>query len=97
MAPAGSQGRLSPSASVSFPGRLPTGMLQCTATAQQTNSPQMDDDAEELLRRTAETIAEVPTSRPWKERIVLGGWNVSRLSFLASPYVPSHSTLTSAS
>ncbi|KAM7185395.1 glycerophosphoryl diester phosphodiesterase [Naviculisporaceae sp. PSN 640] len=34
-----------------------------------------DDDPEELLSKTAETIASVPTSRPWKERVVLGGWN----------------------
>lgn len=38
--------------------------------------PQTDDDPEELLSKTAETIASIPTSRPWKERVVLGGWNV---------------------
>lgn len=37
-----------------------------------------DDDAEVLLRRIAETIAEVPcrAARDWRERIVVGCWNV---------------------
>lgn len=35
----------------------------------------IDDDGDDLLGRTAETIRSVLTARPWKERIVLGAWN----------------------
>ncbi|KAM7216287.1 glycerophosphoryl diester phosphodiesterase [Rhypophila decipiens] len=46
-----------------------------------------DDDPEELLSRTAETINSVPTSRPWNERIVLGGWNIYYIE-LCRKYFP---------
>lgn len=36
-----------------------------------------DNDADDLMRLVASTIAEVKPSRPWKERIVLGCWRVS--------------------
>jgi phosphatidylglycerol phospholipase C len=36
-----------------------------------------DNDADELMRLVASTIADVKPSRPWKERIVLGCWRVS--------------------
>ena len=44
---------------------------------------QTDDDAEDLVTKTTETIASAsePT-RPWDERVVLGCWNVS---FTAPP------------
>lgn len=37
----------------------------------------MDDDAEEMMRLIAETLAEVTPSRVWKERVILGVWAVS--------------------
>ncbi|KAK3685068.1 PLC-like phosphodiesterase [Podospora appendiculata] len=36
-----------------------------------------DDDADDLLVRTANTIALSPTTRAWSERIVLGAWNAN--------------------
>lgn len=36
-----------------------------------------DDDPDELIRRTAETFASVPSARPWKERIVMGCWDAN--------------------
>ncbi len=47
-----------------------------------------DDDPEALLPALARTIASVPPAeggRPWRERVVLGGWNV-RL-FLSLPFL----------
>jgi phosphatidylglycerol phospholipase C len=37
---------------------------------------QRDADADELMSRIAGTIASVPSTRPWSERIVLGAWDV---------------------
>ncbi|KAK3327529.1 PLC-like phosphodiesterase [Cercophora scortea] len=36
-----------------------------------------DDDADDLLIRTAKTIALSPTTRAWSDRIVLGAWNAN--------------------
>ncbi|KAK0728420.1 PLC-like phosphodiesterase [Lasiosphaeria miniovina] len=47
----------------------------------------MDDDPDDLLSRTAETIASAPTTRPWNERILLGGWNENYLE-LCKEYFP---------
>jgi len=63
--------------------------LLVTSSQLLTISAQRDDIPEELIRRTAETLASVPTSRPWRERIVLGCWDVcftvpSPFSFLSS-------------
>ncbi|SPN97462.1 related to transcription activator protein acu-15 [Cephalotrichum gorgonifer] len=50
----------------------------------------MDDDAEELIARTADTIASSPSgARPWNERITIGCWNESYLA-LARSYLPTH-------
>ncbi|KAI1407902.1 PLC-like phosphodiesterase [Hypoxylon sp. FL1857] len=34
-----------------------------------------DDDSTQLLTRLAATIASVPTSRPWNQRLILGPWD----------------------
>ncbi|KAH8893413.1 glycerophosphoryl diester phosphodiesterase [Thozetella sp. PMI_491] len=47
----------------------------------------LDDDAEELLEAVAQTFASVPSARPWKDRIVMGGWNDNYLS-LCQEYFP---------
>ncbi|KAK0643052.1 PLC-like phosphodiesterase [Cercophora newfieldiana] len=44
----------------------------------------VDDDGHDLLTRVAATLASVPTPRPWKERIILGGWNDTYLSLVRS-------------
>ncbi|KAL2112010.1 hypothetical protein VUR80DRAFT_8785 [Thermomyces stellatus] len=50
----------------------------------------MHDDAEDLVSKTAETIALAPKpTRPWHERVVLGCWNKSYLS-LAIAHLPTH-------
>ena len=36
----------------------------------------IDDDPLDLLPALLKTIESVPATRPWKQRIVLGGWNV---------------------
>ncbi|KAI6369301.1 hypothetical protein MCOR25_004482 [Pyricularia grisea] len=36
-----------------------------------------DDDPDELIRRTAETFASVPSVRPWKDRIIMGCWDAN--------------------
>lgn len=36
-----------------------------------------DDDASELISRTAATIASVPSKRPWNERIMMGCWQAT--------------------
>lgn len=39
--------------------------------------PQLDNDADDVMRLIAKTIREVPPSyRPWNQRIVLGCWAV---------------------
>ena len=38
-----------------------------------------DNDAEDIMRLIASTIAEVKPSKPWNERIVLGCWAVRSL------------------
>ena len=52
------------------------------------NPRQTDDDADKLISAVAETVASVPTTRAWKERIVLGGWNVrcTPCAYLARAY-----------
>ncbi|KAM0808616.1 putative PLC-like phosphodiesterase [Seiridium cardinale] len=49
-----------------------------------------DDDASELLSCIATTIAAVPASRPWAERIMIGCWdaNYVRLSLKLLPGFP---------
>ncbi|KAK3378070.1 PLC-like phosphodiesterase [Podospora didyma] len=46
-----------------------------------------DDPAEDLLSATAQTLASVPTARPWNQRIVLGGWNENYIQ-LCREYLP---------
>ncbi|KAI1418730.1 PLC-like phosphodiesterase [Hypoxylon sp. FL1857] len=46
-----------------------------------------DDDAAELVRRTAETIALVPGIRPWKERILPCCWTAQYIK-LVKEYLP---------
>ncbi|KAI1139827.1 PLC-like phosphodiesterase [Hypoxylon sp. FL0543] len=50
----------------------------------------MDDDAATLLTKLAETLASVPTTRPWNERIILGCWeaNYVALSLKILPGFP---------
>ncbi|KAL8388055.1 hypothetical protein RB595_009485 [Gaeumannomyces hyphopodioides] len=36
-----------------------------------------DDDPDELIRRAGETFASVPSSRPWKDRIIMGCWDAN--------------------
>ncbi|OTA96431.1 hypothetical protein M434DRAFT_55933, partial [Hypoxylon sp. CO27-5] len=46
-----------------------------------------DDDATELVRRTAETISSVPAIRPWKERILPCCWTAQYVK-LSKKYLP---------
>ncbi|KID68744.1 Transcriptional activator protein acu-15, partial [Metarhizium hybridum] len=39
----------------------------------------LDDDAQDLVNAISSAIAQVPASRPWQGRIVLGCWNASVL------------------
>ncbi|KAK3325881.1 PLC-like phosphodiesterase [Apodospora peruviana] len=47
----------------------------------------LDDDPDDLLIRTAKTIALVPTTRAWKDRIVLGAWDQHYID-LSKKYFP---------
>jgi phosphatidylglycerol phospholipase C len=45
-----------------------------------------DDDAKELLTRVASTISSIqPFGKPWKDRIILGPWDVSPSPLLPFP------------
>ncbi|KAI1107056.1 PLC-like phosphodiesterase [Jackrogersella minutella] len=46
-----------------------------------------DDDATEIVRRTAETLAEVPGIRPWSERVVSCCWSTEYVK-LSKEYLP---------
>ncbi|KAH9892409.1 PLC-like phosphodiesterase [Xylariomycetidae sp. FL2044] len=47
----------------------------------------LDDDGDELVRRTAETLASVPGVRPWSERITPCCWNAKYVD-LCKKYLP---------
>ncbi|KAI2625816.1 PLC-like phosphodiesterase [Hypoxylon sp. NC1633] len=48
-----------------------------------------DDDATEMMRRTAETIASVPGIRPWSERILPCCWKAQYIK-LCKEYLPKY-------
>ncbi|CAJ2502713.1 Uu.00g101070.m01.CDS01 [Anthostomella pinea] len=49
----------------------------------------MHDDAEEIMRRTAETIASVPSKRPWSERLTACCWNATYIK-LSQKHLPGY-------
>jgi len=44
----------------------------------------LDDDADDVIRLIAATLADVKPSTPWNQRILLGCWAVWRISMLVN-------------
>lgn len=61
----------------------------CRGVQAQTNTVQLDNDADDVMRLIGDTVASVQPSpsRPWQSRIVLGCWAAKYLP-LCSRYLP---------
>lgn len=57
------------------------GTIFAPIRGKKVNWEKLDNDAENVFRLLAAALADVNSSRPWNQRILLGCWAVSNLSY----------------
>jgi hypothetical protein len=57
--------------------KVPLPSLTEALMGNKTNQTKLDDNADDLFRLIAATLADIKPSRPWNQRVLLGCWAVS--------------------